>query len=146
LAFQAQETTMMAALMAATGIQLPQVQLLGTSSVRTLTPVLQPSGLQSQSQPPLQLPAQSQPFSTLQHQVSQGATSSGFEQTLQFTPLRSGFTPQSAISSQLVLDSSAGQDISFSYSALTGQPTPPPLQAPQPLLCPSPLQSGCHRQ
>jgi len=38
--------------------------------------------------------------------------------------------PQSANASQLVLDSSAGQDISFSYSALTGQPTPPPLQAP----------------
>ena len=48
----------------------------------------------------------------------------------QFTPLRSGFTPQSASASQLVLDSSAGHDISFSYSALTGQPTPPPLQAP----------------
>ena len=48
----------------------------------------------------------------------------------QFTPLRSGFTPQSASASQLVLDSSAGQDISFSYSALTGQLTPPPLQAP----------------
>jgi len=29
-----------------------------------------------------------------------------------------------------VLDSSAGQHISFSYSALTGDPTPPPLQAP----------------
>jgi len=45
-------------------------------------------------------------------------------------PLRSCFTPQSAIASQLVLDSSAGQHISFSYSALTGDPTPPPLQAP----------------
>jgi len=49
---------------------------------------------------------------------------------LQFTPLRSGFTPQSATASQLVLDSSAGQHLSFSYSALTGDPTPPPLQAP----------------
>jgi len=48
----------------------------------------------------------------------------------QFTPLRSGFTPQSATTSQLVLDSSVGQHISFSYSALTGNPTPPPLQAP----------------
>jgi len=48
----------------------------------------------------------------------------------QFTPLRSGFTPQSTTASQLVLDSSAGQHISFSYSALTGDPTPPPLQAP----------------
>ena len=48
----------------------------------------------------------------------------------QFTPLRSGFTPQSASASQLVLDSSAGQHISFSYSALTGDPTPSPLQAP----------------
>ena len=44
--------------------------------------------------------------------------------------LRSGFTPQSVTASQLVLDSSAGQHISFSYSALTGDPTPPPLQAP----------------
>jgi len=32
--------------------------------------------------------------------------------------------------SQLVLDSSTGQHLSFSYSALTGDPTPPPLQAP----------------
>jgi len=48
----------------------------------------------------------------------------------QFTPLRSGFTPQSAIASQLVLDSSVGQHISFSYSALTSDPTPSPLQAP----------------
>ena len=48
----------------------------------------------------------------------------------QFTPLRSGFTPQSAIASQLVLDSSTDQHLSFSYSALTGDPTPPPLQAP----------------
>ena len=55
---------------------------------------------------------------------------SGFEQVPQFTPLRSGFTPQSATASQLVLDSSAGQHLSFSYSALTGDPTPPPLQAP----------------
>jgi len=85
---------------------------------------------QSQSQPPLQLPAQSQPFSTPQHQVSQGAISSGFEQVPQFTPLRSGFTPQSATASQLVLDTSAGQHISFSYSALTGDPTPSPLQDP----------------
>ena len=85
---------------------------------------------QSQFQPPLQLPAQSQPFSTPQHQVSQGAISFGFEELPQFTPLRSGFTPQSAIASQLVLDSLAGQHISFSYSALTGDPTPPPLQAP----------------
>ena len=111
---------MMAALMAASGIQLPQIQLPGTSSVRPPTPVSQPS----QSQPPLQLPAQSQPFSTPQHQVSQGAISSGFEQVPQFTPLRSGFTPESATASQLVLDSSAGQHISFSYSALSGDPTP----------------------
>jgi len=116
---------MMAALMAASGIQLPQVQLPGTSSVRPPTPAPP-----SQSQQPLQLPAQSQPFSMPQHQVSQGAISSGFEQVPQFTPLRSGFTPQSATASQLVLDSLAGQHISFSYSALTGDPTPPPLQAP----------------
>ena len=116
---------MMAALMAAFGIQLPQIQLLGTSSVRPSTPVPP-----SQSQQPLQLPAQSQPFSTPQHQVSQGAISSGFEQVPQFTPLRSGFTPQSATASQLVLDSSIGQHISFSYSALTSDPTPSPLQAP----------------
>ena len=115
----------MAALMAASGIQLPQIQLSGTSSVRPPTPAPQ-----SQSQQPLQLPAQSQPFSTPQHQVSQGAISSGFEQVPQFTPLRSGFTPQSVTASQLVLDSSAGQHISYSYSALTSDPTPPPLQAP----------------
>ena len=90
----------------------------------------QPSGFQSQSQPSLQLLAQSQPFSTPQHQVSQGAISSGFEQVPQFTPLHSSFTPQSATASQLVLDSSAGQHISFSYSALTGDPMHSPLQAP----------------
>ena len=116
--------------MAALRIQLPHVQLLGTSSVRPPTPVLQPSGLQSQSQPQLQLLAQSQPFLTPQHQISHGAISSGFEQVPQFTPLHSGFTPQSASASKLVFDSSIGQDISFSYSALTGQPTPSPLQAP----------------
>ena len=116
--FQAQQTVMMVALMAALGIQLPQIQLIATSSVRL--PTLAP---QSQSQQPLQLPAQSQPFLTPQHQVSQGAIS-------QFTPLRSGFTPQSTTASQLVLDSSVGQHLSFSYSALTGDPTPPPLQAP----------------
>jgi len=121
---------MMAALMAASGIQLPQIQLPGTSSVRPPTLVPQPSGLQSPSQLPLQLPTQSQPFSTTQHQVSQGAISSSFEQVPQFTPLCSGFTPQSASASQLVLDSSTGQHVSFSYSALTGDPTPSPLQAP----------------
>ena len=116
---------MMAALMAASGIQLPQIQLPGTSSVRPSTPAPQ-----SQTQQPLQLPTQSQPFSTPQHQVSQGAISSGFEQVAQFTLLCSGFTPQSATTSQLVLDSSADQHISFLYSAVTGDPTPPPLQAP----------------
>ena len=116
---------MMAALMAASRIQLPQIQIPGTSSVRPSTPAPQ-----SQSQQPLQFPAQSQPFSTPQHQVSQGAISSGFEQVPEFTPLRSRFTPQSATTFQLVLDSSTGQNISFSYSALTGDPTPPPLQAP----------------
>jgi len=80
LSFQAQQTALMAALMAASGIQLQQIQLPGTSSMRPPTLVLYPSGLQSQSQPPLQLPAQSQPFSTPQHQVSQGAISSCFEQ------------------------------------------------------------------
>ena len=45
-------------------------------------------------------------------------------------PLRSGFTPQSVTASQLVLDSSTDQHLSFTYSALTGDPTPPPLQAP----------------
>ena len=122
LAFQAQQTAMMAALMAASGIQLPQIQLPGTSSVRPPTPAPQ-----SQSQPPLQLPAQSQPFSTPQHQVSQGAISSGFEKVPQFMPLCSGFTPQSVTTSQLVLDSSASQHLSFSYSGLTSDPTPPPL-------------------
>ena len=68
LAFQAQQTAMMAALMAASGIQLPQLP--GTSSVRLPTPAPQ---TQSPSQQPLQLPAQSQPFSTPQHQISQGA-------------------------------------------------------------------------
>jgi len=112
----------MAALMAASGIQLPHIQPPGTSFVRpsTLAP-------KSQSEQPLQLPTQSQPFSTPQHQVSQGAISSGFEQVPQFTPLRSGFTPQSATASQLVLDSSTDQHLSFTYSALTGDPTPPPL-------------------
>jgi len=116
---------MMAALMAASGIQLPQFQLLGTSSVRPSTPAPQ-----SQSQQPLQLPAQSQPFSTPQHQVSKGAKSSSFEQVPQFTPLCSRFMPQSATASQLVLDSSTDPHLSFTYSALTGDPTPPPLQAP----------------
>ena len=88
LAFQAQQIAMMAALMAASGIQLPQFQHPGTSSVRPPTPAPQ-----SQSQQPLQLLAQNQLFSTPQHQVSQGAISSGFEQVPQFTPLRSGFTP-----------------------------------------------------
>jgi len=55
--FQAQQTAMMAVLMAASRTQLPQIQLPGTSSVRPPTPVPQPSGFQSQSQPPLQLPA-----------------------------------------------------------------------------------------
>ena len=59
---------MMATLMAASGIQLPEIQLLGTLSVRPPTPAPQ-----SQSQPPLQLPAQSQQFSTPQHQVVDGS-------------------------------------------------------------------------
>jgi len=77
LAFQAQQTVMMAAIMAASGIQIPQIQLPGTLTVRPPTPA---PPTQSQSQQPLQLPAQSQSFSTPQHQVSQGAISSGFEQ------------------------------------------------------------------
>jgi len=67
---------------------------------------------------------------TPQHEVSQGAISSGFEQLPQFTPLRSGFTPQSASASQLVLDTSTDPHLSFSYIALIGDPTPPPMQAP----------------
>ena len=113
--------------MAALGIQIPQIQLPGTSTVRPPTPA---PPTQSQSQQPLQLPTQSQPFSTPQHQVSQGAISSGFERVPQFSPLRSGFTPQSALASQLVWDSSTDPHLNFTYSALTGDPTPPPLQAP----------------
>jgi len=93
LAFEAQLTAMMAALMATLGIQLPQGAASRHLFGQAPDPVLQPSGLQSQSQPPLQLPAQSHQFSMPQHQVSQGANSSGFEQVPQFTPLRSGFTP-----------------------------------------------------
>jgi len=65
-----------------------------------------------------------------QQQISQGAISSAFEQVPQFMPLRPRFTLQSALASQLVLDSSTDQHLSFTYSALTGDPTPPPLQAP----------------
>ena len=50
LVFQAQQTAMMAALMAASGIQIPQIQLPGTSTVRPPTPAPQ---TQSQSQQPL---------------------------------------------------------------------------------------------
>jgi len=67
LAFQAQQTAMMAAIMAASGIQIPQIQLPGTSTVRPPTPAPQ---TQSQSEQPLQLSAQSQLFSTPQHEVS----------------------------------------------------------------------------
>ncbi|XP_021303818.1 lysine-rich arabinogalactan protein 17-like [Sorghum bicolor] len=52
--------------MAASGIQIPQIQLPSTSTIRPPTPAPQ---TQSQSQQPLQLPAQSQPFSTPQHQA-----------------------------------------------------------------------------
>jgi len=41
LAFHAQQTAMMAALMAPSGIQIPQIQLPGTSSVRPPTPAPQ---------------------------------------------------------------------------------------------------------
>ena len=47
-----------------------------------------------------------------------------------FTPYHIGFTSLSTIASHLAQDLLAGQNLSFSYSALTGMLTPPLQQAP----------------
>ena len=87
-----------------------------------MTPALQPSGLQSQGQPPTQ-------FALPTEQVSQWFAS--LVVAPQFTPLQTGFTPAQT-SSLLELDTSVSKSLGASFSELTGQPTPPHLYAPGP--------------
>ena len=87
-----------------------------------MTPTLQPSGLQSQGQPPAQ-------FASPTEQVSQWFASPVL--ALQFTPLQTGFTPVQT-SSLLVPETTVSRSLGASFSELAGQPTPPYLHVPGP--------------
>ena len=87
-----------------------------------MTPAVQPSGLQSQGQPPAQFP--SPPV-----QVSQWLASPGVAP--QFTPYHTGFSPEQT-SSLFVPESSVSRSLGASFSELTGMPTPPHMHAAGP--------------
>ena len=88
---------------------LPQ---LGQTATTSMTPALQPSGLQSQGQPPAQ-------FAT------------PTELAPQFTPFQTGFTPAET-SSLLVPETTVSRSLGASFSELTGQLTPSYLHVPGP--------------
>ena len=79
-----------------------------------MTPALQPSGLQSQGQPPAQ-------FALSTEQVSQCFATS--VPAPQFTPFRTSFTPAET-SSLLVPETTVSRSLGASFSELTGIPTP----------------------
>ena len=86
------------------------------------TPAVQPSGLQSQGQPPAQ-------FVSPPVQVSQWLASPVVAP--QFTPLQTGFTPEES-PSLFVPDTSVSRSLGASFSELTGMPTPPHMHAAGP--------------
>ena len=83
---------------------------LGQPATTSMTPALQPSGLQSQGQPPAQ-------YASPIEQVSQWFAS--LVVAPQFTPLQTGFTPAQT-SSLLELDTSISRSLGASFSELTG--------------------------
>ena len=87
-----------------------------------MTPAVQPSGLQSQGQPPAQ-------FASPTVQVSQWLASPMVAP--QFTPLQTCFTPDQS-SSLFVPDTSVSRSLGASFSELIGMPTPPHMHAPGP--------------
>ena len=87
-----------------------------------MTPALQPSGLQSQGQPPA-------PFASPIEQVSQYFASPALAP--QFTPFQMGFTP-AGMSSLLVPETTVSRSLGASFSELTGMPTPLYLHVPGP--------------
>ena len=105
----------------AIGAPQPSPQL-GQPATTTMTPAVQPSGLQSQGQPPAQFP--SPPV-----QVSQWLASPGVAP--QFTPYHTGFSPEQT-SSLFVPESSVSRSLGASFSELTGMPTPPHMHAAGP--------------
>ena len=85
-----------------------------------MTPALQPSGLQSQGQPPAQ-------FASPREQVSQYFAS--LVLAPQFIPLQTGFTPDET-PSLLVPETIVSRSLGAAFSELTGMPTPPYLHVP----------------
>ena len=87
-----------------------------------MTPALQPSGLQSQGQPPAQFPSPTE-------QVYQWFASPVLAP--QFTPLQTGFT-LAQTSSLLVPDTLVSRNLGVTFSELIGHPTLPDLHVPVP--------------
>ena len=87
-----------------------------------MTLALQPSGLQSQGQPPAQ-------FASPTEQVSQYFALPVLAP--QFTPCQTGFT-LGETSSLLVPETTVSRSLGASFSELTGQPTLPYLHVPGP--------------
>ena len=96
----------------------------------SMTPSVQPIGLQSQGQPPVQ-------FTSPLVQVSQWLASPVVAP--QFTPLQTGFTPEQS-SSLFVPDTSVSRSLGASFSELTGMPTPPHMHTAGPS-SPAPAQT-----
>ena len=95
---------------------------LGQPTTTMTTLAVKPSGLQSQGQPPAQ-------FASPLVQVSQWLSSPVVAP--QFTPLRTGFTPDQS-PSLFVPDTSVSRSLGASFSELTGMPTPPHMHAAGP--------------
>ena len=95
---------------------------LGQTATTSMTPALQPSGLQSQGQPPAQ-------FASPTKHVSQYFATS--LPAPQFTPLQTGFTPDE-MPSLLVPETTVFGSLGASFSELTGMSTPPYLHVPGP--------------
>ena len=108
-----------------TALGAPQPQpspQLAQPATTTMTPAVQPSGLQSQGQPPLQ-------FASPLVQVSQWLSSPVVAP--QFTPYHTGFSPEQS-PSLFVPDTSVSRSLGASFSELTGMPTSPHMHAPSP--------------
>ena len=108
-----------------TALGAPQPQpspQLAQPATTTTTPAVQPSGLQSQGQPPAQ-------FASPLVQVSQWLSS--LVVAPQFTPYHTGFTPDQS-PSLFVPDTSVSRSLGASFSELIGMSTPPHMYAPGP--------------
>ena len=108
-----------------TALGAPQPQSspqLAPPATTSTTPAVQPSGLQSQGQPPA-------PFASPTVQVSQWLSSPVVAP--QFTPYHTGFSPEQ-LPSLFVPDTSVSRSLGASFNELTSMPTPPHMHTAGP--------------